>query len=133
MKRLTNHVLSNGGGRCVDFRPTWNQCTPFSALGLQGYQTWKVGSGTSAHLTNLYLSSIYFDFKAPPAFGTPAKAAPEPSPALSTLLATTLFLDFGSSTLSPGSAGGNRAHTASPEVSDLLEQVASALICSRVF
>ncbi|KAH6909333.1 hypothetical protein BKA70DRAFT_1278234 [Coprinopsis sp. MPI-PUGE-AT-0042] len=37
----------NGSGRCVDYRPIFNQCTAFSAIGVQGYQTWRVGSGTT--------------------------------------------------------------------------------------
>ncbi|KAH6914677.1 hypothetical protein BKA70DRAFT_1256749 [Coprinopsis sp. MPI-PUGE-AT-0042] len=38
---------SNGSGRCVDYRPIWNTCAAFSAIGVSGYQTWRVGSGST--------------------------------------------------------------------------------------
>ncbi|KAH6918363.1 hypothetical protein BKA70DRAFT_1246972 [Coprinopsis sp. MPI-PUGE-AT-0042] len=44
---LSIRVFSNGSGRCVDYRPIWNTCAAFSAIGVSGYQTWRVGSGST--------------------------------------------------------------------------------------
>lgn len=38
---------SNWVAPCVNFKPTWNLCYPFSALGLTGYQSWGPGTGQS--------------------------------------------------------------------------------------
>ncbi|KAF9564018.1 hypothetical protein CPC08DRAFT_721232 [Agrocybe pediades] len=49
-KRTLNvHVCQNANwnGPCVDFHTNFNQCYPFSALGLSGYQSFGPDSGTT--------------------------------------------------------------------------------------
>ncbi|KAG6906581.1 hypothetical protein DXG01_013067 [Tephrocybe rancida] len=42
---------TNFTGRCVNYIPPWNTCEPFSALGLNGFQSWGPGQGKSTRIS----------------------------------------------------------------------------------
>lgn len=95
----------NWTGQCVTYTPPYNQCEPFSALGVSGLGSWaplrvRVSARLSPKSADLPAT------QAPIAYGTIrlAAIAQQPPPTPSAIRATPASQSTGSTTPSPGSA-----------------------------